>query len=102
MSFIAKKSAQKDAVIMHKGTDGVYITVPEDNKLGNPHPGAAINQDRFEAGKTYYVHPDIAEELQERLEIYDEHTLRLLLSRVNKKALRQLGQAGFADVSEKL
>lgn len=97
---IAKKSAQKDAIVMYKGTDGVYITVPADNKLGMPHPGAALNQDRFEAGKTYYVSPAIGEELEERLEIYDEHTLRLLLSRINKKALAQLKDAAFMATEE--
>ena len=83
------------AVKLYKGSDGVYVKVPEFDKLGNPHQGAAINADRFEAGKVYYVSAAVGDELERILEVHDEQTLALLMGRVNKRALQQLGPREF-------
>jgi hypothetical protein len=83
------------AIKFYKGSDGVYASVPEYDKLGNPHQGAAINSDRFDAGKTYYVSKDIGAELERILELHDEETLRLLMGKVNRRALQQLGPRDF-------
>jgi hypothetical protein len=83
------------AIRHYKGSDGVYVTVPQYDKLGNPHQGAAINNDRYDKGQTYYVSPLIGEELERILEVYDEETLRLLMGRINRRALDQLGPRQF-------
>jgi hypothetical protein len=83
------------ALKFYKGSDGVYVTIPEYDKLGNPHQGAAINADRFDAGKTYYVSKEIGAELERILEVFDEETLRLLMGKINKRALQQLGPREF-------
>lgn len=83
------------AIKMYAGADGVYLSVPEFDKLGNPHAGAAINNDRFDANKIYYVSQKIGDELERILEVYDAQTLSLLMSKVNKRALAQLGARQF-------
>lgn len=89
------KSIKKDAIVQYKGEDGVYVTVPEFNRLGNPHEGAAINGTKFTAGNTYFVHPDIGKELERILSVYDEQTLKLLMGKINRRALAQLGNTEF-------
>lgn len=93
---MAKSKIDKNkAIVMYKGSDGVYVVVPVYDKLGHPHQGAAINTDRFYAGQTYYVDPLIGEELERILEVHDEQTLALLMGRVNRRALEQLGPRQF-------
>lgn len=94
------KPIRKDAIVHYAGSDGEYIKVPEFDKLGNTHPGAGINKDKYEAGKTYYVSPDHAQELRRILDVYDEQTFRLLMSKVNKRALAQLKHIDFANIAD--
>jgi hypothetical protein len=95
-----KKIDTLKAIKHYKGSDGVYISIPEYDKLGNPHQGAAINNDRYERGQVYYVAPEVANELERILEVYDEQTLALLMGRVNKRALQQLGPREFKLLQE--
>jgi hypothetical protein len=88
------------AVVLYKGTDGMYVSVPTWDRLGNPHQGAAINADRFEPGKTYYLSEDMGNELERILEVNEEQTLALLMGRVNRRALAQLGNREFAFKDE--
>ncbi len=98
---MAKAKIDKNKAVVHyKKSDGVYVVIPEYDKLGNPHQGAAINEYRYEAGKTYYMEPVFAEELERILEIYDEQTLALLMGRINKRALAQLGARDFVFKAE--
>lgn len=90
-----KKIDTSKAIKHYKGSDGVYVAIPEYDKLGNPHQGAAINQDRYERGHVYYVSPLIGDELERILEVGDEATLALLMGRVNRRALEQLGAREF-------
>ncbi len=83
------------AIKHYKGSDGVYVTIPEWDKLGNPHQGAAINDFRYDRGQTYYVAPEFGDELERILEVYDEQTLALLMGKVNRRALEQLGPREF-------
>jgi hypothetical protein len=90
-----KKIDTSKAIKHYKGSDGVYVSVPKYDKLGNPHQGAAINNDRYDADNTYYVSPAIGDELERILEVFDEQTLALLMGRVNRRALEQLGPRQF-------
>lgn len=95
-----KKLDTAKAIKHYNGSDGVYVAVPEYDKLGNPHQGAAINADRYDRGRVYYVAPLIGDELERILEVNDDATLRLLQGRVNRKALEQLGAREFRLTEE--
>jgi len=95
-----KKIDTSKAIKHYKGSDGVYVSIPEYDKLGHPHQGAAINSDRYDRGQTYYVSPDLGDELERILEVNDEATLQLLMGRVNRRALEQLGPREFKYNSE--
>lgn len=94
-----KKIDSSKAIKHYKGSDGVFVAIPEFDKLGNPHQGAAINQDRYDRGQVYYVAPLIGEELERILEVNDEATLQLLMGRINKRALQQLGPREFVHTN---
>jgi hypothetical protein len=100
INSMPKKIDTSKAIKHYKGSDGVYITIPDYDKLGNLHQGAAINNDRFERSQTYYVSPAIGDELERILEVYDEQTLALLMGRVNRRALDQLGPREFKFTTE--
>ena len=54
-----------------------YVTVPAKDVLGNPFEGIWHNKTFFEPG-THIVEDDIASTLEERLQVFQASTIRLL------------------------
>jgi hypothetical protein len=67
-----------------------YITIPEENPLGEKHASIANNNHVFEAGKTYLVPPEIAEDVKDRLRVYQRACVRVLQPTRDYKAERQV------------
>lgn len=67
-----------------------YVEVPSRDVLDNAYPSLAINRDRFEPGKKYFVPPIIAEELRRIIKVNDYQTRRILSPKIDTKALKDL------------
>jgi len=55
-----------------------YISVPEENVLGEVHADIVINTERFRAGQTYLVPKLVAETVRERLKTYQRSCMRIM------------------------
>lgn len=62
-------------------TNWEYVTLPEEDALGNPHPPIGLNSETFEAGKTYLLPPAIAAYVKDRLKVYARSAVRVLSPR---------------------
>ena len=69
-----------------------YVEVPARDILDYEYPTLAINRDRFEAGKKYFVPPIIAEELRRIMKVNDIQTRRILSPKIDTKALTDLNE----------
>lgn len=78
-----------------------YVTLPESDIFDKPHQGAAINQQRFFRGKTYFMPPDWAAELRRILEVMQKADIRILQSTPDRKAIREMSRDGH-EFSENL
>ncbi len=68
-----------------------YVTVPEaDTVFDHPYPTIWINRERYEAGQTYFVEPDIAKELRRIIKTYEASMLRILQPKKDASALKNL------------
>lgn len=82
-----KKPAPTDAWLSDRET-WQYITIPEENPLGEVHATMGMGKHNFEAGKTYLVPPPVAEFLRERLKVYTKSVIRILQPGRDLAALR--------------
>ena len=71
-----------------------FVTIPEENALGEKHDNMSINHRVFEAGKTYKLPPKIAETLKERLRVYMQSTRRILQPRLDANAMKVVAEKG--------
>lgn len=65
----------------------VYITIPAADLYDHTHPGVQLNRVRFEAGRTYHVRAEIADEINDRLKKFAGEQVRLLRPNADRKAL---------------
>jgi hypothetical protein len=93
----------------------VYVTIPETDIYDAPHPGVHIicggpklfskelgryisdpeksgRDMHFEAGHTYATTPEIAEEVNKRLTLFEKETIRLLRPKADRKALEEVNK----------
>jgi hypothetical protein len=95
----------------------VYLTIPAEDLYDNKHPGVRLiggsikrwNEDRgcwvdtgkagtslsFEAGKTYQLPAAIAEEVQQRLDLFDREDRRLLRPKADNRSLNQVNKGSM-------
>ena len=73
-----------------------YVTIPEENALGEKHPEIRLNQEVFEPGKTYLVPKQVADYVRERLRVYVKSCVRILSPKRDFDALKAVpvGSAG--------
>lgn len=55
-----------------------YISIPEENALGEAHCSMGLNQHQFDPGQTYLVPPEVARTLKDRLKVYAKSCVRVL------------------------
>ena len=58
--------------------DWVYLTIPEENALGEKHDTMGLNTHYFEAGQTYLVPKEVYDTITERLKVYARACVRVL------------------------
>ena len=63
-----------------------YITIPEDNAIGEKHAAIGNNRHTFEAGKTYLVPPAVAMDVRDRLKAYAKSVVRVMRPNVDVAA----------------
>jgi len=68
-----------------------YFSVPTKDIFGKPHPGFSLNRHEFKPGQRYLVPPEIARTLQERSDIFNSYTARLLQDTIDYDAIRAVG-----------
>ena len=71
-----------------------YFTVPEADLFDKPFQGLGLNGYKFERGKTYFVAPEVAAELRQRLAINQRADLRILQSHPDVKAVQDQQRGG--------
>lgn len=67
-----------------------YISIPQENPLGDRHDSLSLNRHVFEAGQTYLVPQVVAESLQERLRVYSRACIRVLQPKRDFDALSKV------------
>ena len=70
-----------------------YISIPDTDLYDAPHPGVRLNGTSYGSGKHYLPNP-IADEIEERLHVFNKSSIRVLRPNQDTKALRDLGRAG--------
>jgi hypothetical protein len=68
-----------------------YFTCPQTDIFGKAHPGFSLNKHDFRPGQRYLVPPEVAKELNERSQIFNTYTARLLQDTIDYDALRKVG-----------
>jgi len=71
--------------------DWEYFSVPKTDIFGKVHAGFSLNKHEFKAGERYLVPPAIAAELNERSQVFNTYTARLLQDTIDYDALRKVG-----------
>ena len=71
--------------------DWQWFNVPSTDIFGKPHPGFSLNKHEFKPGQRYLVPPEIAAELNERSQVFNTYTARLLQDTIDYDALRKVG-----------
>lgn len=66
-----------------------YVTIPESDIFDFPHPGVRINRDHFGPG-THKLPLKTAQEVKERLAIFDAQNIRIMQPRKDLRALKDL------------
>lgn len=66
-----------------------WVKIPSKDDRGFDHPDVILNRLTFKAGEKYFVHPEIAVTLQNRLETFRASVLRSLLSNRDPKSLKR-------------
>jgi len=75
----------------------VYVTIPTHDLLGDVHPGIGINLEHWGPG-THLVAPDKAQQISERLRVFDQATLRVLSPRKDLLSISQNRGSGGLTV----
>ena len=57
----------------------VYVTIPEKDLFGDPHPGVGSNQEHFGPG-THLVSKELAVQIENRLAAFHKSSMRRLTS----------------------
>lgn len=78
-----------------------YVTIPQENALGEVHAKLSLNRHEFFAGQTYLVPKEAAESLTERLHVYNKSCIRILQPRRDFDALSKipLGNSSAGNVN---
>ncbi len=76
-----------------------YITIPEENALGEKHDAMSINSHEFFPGKTYKVPPKIAETLRDRLKVYARACVRVLQPKRDVDAERHVAMGSMRSAA---
>src|SRR6185312_14144263 len=71
--------------------DWEYFSVPEKDIFGKAHPGFSLNRHEFKPGQRYLVPPEVARTLQERSDVFNKYTARLLQDTIDYDAIRAVG-----------
>jgi hypothetical protein len=69
---------------------GRYVTIPELDLFGMPHPGVRLNVEAFNAGTTHFLDKERADTVEAALNGYEETSRRVLQPRQDTKALRDV------------
>jgi hypothetical protein len=75
--------------------DFVYVTIPERDVLDWPYPTVQLNRMKFEPGKTYKCPAEVGREVQERMDMYNKATVRLLQPKSDRKALADVNRGSM-------
>lgn len=81
--------------------DWVYISIPDENALGEKHDTMGLNTHYFEAGQTYLVPPEVYQTLKERLSVYAKACVRVLQPKRDyaaEKAVNTFGTKGGTPI----
>lgn len=55
-----------------------YVAIPTEDPLGKPFPSIYLNKEKYDAGQTYHMPPQIASFVNERIKIFNRSCVRLL------------------------
>lgn len=66
--------------------EGRYVTVPETDLFGMPHPGVRLNNESYGSG-THFLDTQRANTIEATLKQYEETSRRVLQPRQDTKAL---------------
>jgi|ERR1700722_3301534 len=76
-------------------TNWEYVNIPEEDALGNPHPGITLNFQKFGPG-SHLLPPIVAAHVKERLKVVESESRRILLPRQDKKTISAMAKSGVA------
>jgi len=68
----------------------LYVTIPDEDPLGQVFPNVSLNKHIFTANNTYHVPPAVAAYLNERIKVFNRSCVRLLQPTVDRKALQEV------------
>jgi hypothetical protein len=71
-----------------------YVSIPEIDIFDKPFQGCSLNGYKFERGKTYFVEPDVAKEINRILKMAEKADLRILQSHPDVKAVNDQQRSG--------
>ena len=71
-----------------------YITIPESDIFDKPLQSVSLNGYKFERGKTYFVEPPVAKEVNRILAMGQKADLRILQSHPDVKAVSDQQRGG--------
>ena len=66
-----------------------YVTIPERDMFDYPHPGIGHNREFYGPG-THKLPYDVAQEVKERLAIFEAQNIRILQPRKDLRALKDI------------
>ena len=75
-------------------SDFEYVSIPAKDDRGFEHPDICFNHLRFEAGQKHFVHPVIAAQIKNRMDVFRQTVLRSLLSNRDPKAMQKFPEMG--------
>lgn len=84
----------------------VFITIPKETLMGDPHPRISENWDNYEPGQTYEVSLEVAKELNEIIERRRKYDIRILRPTADPTTMQQLfkngtlNERGVADMNK--
>lgn len=73
-----------------------YVSIPEFDIYNKPHQGVAINGQKLMRGVKYFMPPEYAKEVRERLAINEKADRRLLQDTPDVKAVNDQMRSGTA------
>jgi len=67
-----------------------FVSIPDEDVLGNPYPSIGLNSHVFEPGKTYKLPSQVADYVKDRLKAYNRSCTRLLSPKRDLDAERRV------------